>query len=259
MTTRDSASGGCPCRLSQLHQLSELDPATLAELESLCRLRRFDHGQTVVYDGDTPDVVACVRSGVLRMQKTLSDGRQHIVGLLVEGDMFGRVFNGPMHFSIEAASAAEVCTFPRDAFEAMMFRAPDLERVVLLNLLTELDRARDWMILLTSHKISGRVAGFLLVLCARFAGIDHLVQLAQTGLDVKIPISRADLAHLLGTRPESLSRAFHALADAGSIEVLKPDLIRILDIEALTEAAGDDDLATHPNLRELVQVLQRRT
>lgn len=244
--------------LRGLCQFSGLQPDTQEKLIGICRMRRYSAGQTVAFDGDEPDFIGCVKSGFLRMQKTLSDGRQHIVGLLVEGDMFGRVFDGPLHFAIEAATDAEICAFQRAQFEDILAHAPDLERVVLLNILNELDRARDWMVILSSQKVSSRVAGFLLIVCSRFASVDHLLQARDDGLDVKIPIGRADLAHLLGTRPESISRAIHALANAGCIEIVKPDLIRIFDFEALAAEAGDSELGSNPNLKELLQVIQKR-
>jgi CRP/FNR family transcriptional regulator len=245
------------CGLTTVARFDRLDSGVLDALEAICRKRRYHAGQTVARSGETLDTIGCVRSGFLRMQKTLADGRQHVVGLLVEGDMFGRVFDGALHFAIEAATDAQVCTFRRAPFEAMLLRTPDLERMVLLNILNELDRARDWMIVLSCPRVSGRIAGFLLVLCSRFGGIDHLLREGRGGPEVHIPISRADLAHLLGTRPESISRGFHALAEAGCIEVFSPDCIGIRDVAALAAEAGDDDLALSPGLREVPPGPQR--
>ena len=88
-----------------------LSRETIAELNALCRIHRYEPGQTVAVDGEHTDYIGFVKSGFLRMQKTLSDGRQHIVGLLVDGDMFGQVFSGPLHFDIEAATEAQICAF----------------------------------------------------------------------------------------------------------------------------------------------------
>ncbi|SFB82675.1 Crp/Fnr family transcriptional regulator [Tropicimonas isoalkanivorans] len=243
MATHRSDPESDGCELTKVARFDRLDSGVRDALEAICRTHRYRAGQTVARSGETLDTIGCVRSGFLRMQKRLADGRQHVVGLLVEGDMFGRVFDGALHFAIEAATEAEVCTFRRAPFEELLVRMPDLERMVLLNILNELDRARDWMIILSCPRVSGRIAGFLLVLCSRFAGIDHLFRAGRRGPEVRIPISRADLAHLLGTRPESISRGFHALAEAGYIEILRPDRIGIRDLTALAAEAGDDDLA----------------
>ncbi|MDF0600314.1 helix-turn-helix domain-containing protein [Psychromarinibacter sp. C21-152] len=47
-------------------------------------------------------------------------------------------------------------------------------------------------------------------------------------------------AHLPGTRQESISRAFHALADAGAIALKTPYLVEIRDIDLLAEESGED-------------------
>ena len=73
----------------------------------------------IAEEGEQLSFVGFIAKGMLRMQKLQADGRLSIVGLMVEGDMFGRVFNGPLHFSIAATGEAEVYTFPRDAFETL--------------------------------------------------------------------------------------------------------------------------------------------
>ncbi len=235
-----------------LSLLAGIQPETRDALDAMCRVKHYRSGQTVVPEDETVDFVGCVLTGILRMQKTLADGRQHIVGLLVERDIFGRVFDGPAEFAIEAATDAEICAFPRVAFEALLTRSPDLERAVLLNITNELDRAREWMIILSNQRVAGRVAGFLLLMCTRFSGVDHILTPTSGGIEVRIPIGRTDLAHLLGTRPESISRALHALGDQGDIDILEPDRILIRDATALARAADEDELQTSITLKDIL-------
>ncbi|GGE77020.1 transcriptional regulator [Stappia taiwanensis] len=211
-------------------------------MAALCRLRSFRAGEIVAHEGEEPDFVCCVFTGILRMQKTLGDGRQHIVGLLFEGDFFGGMGEEPLAVSIEAASDAEVCAFPRGPFKALFQRSPDLGQGVLLNVRSELDRARDWMAILAIPKVRGRVAGFLLALCSRFGGMSAIKGSGHGTFEVKIPISRADQANLLGARPESISRAYHALADDGKIVIARPDLIEIRNIDALAAEADEGEM-----------------
>lgn len=218
----------------------------------MCRPRRFAAGQTIIPEDEAADFVGCVLSGILRMQKSLADGRQHIVGLLVEGDMFGRVFDGASEFSVEAATDVEFCAFPRAKFEALLRHAPDLDRAVLLNILNELDRARDWMLILSNQRISSRLAGFLVLMVSRFSHVEHVLAPRDGGLEIRIPINRTDLAHLLGTRPESISRAYHWLRDEGDIEILDHDRVLVRDLDRLANRAGEDDILAIPSVRDLL-------
>lgn len=232
------------CGLAQVPWLASLRAETRQELAAICRLRSFSAGEIVAHEGEEPDFVFCVFRGILRMQKTLGDGRQHIVGLLFEGDIFGGMGEEPLAVSIEAASDAEVCAFPRGPFKMLFLRSPDLGQGVLMNLRSELERARDWMAILAIPKVRGRLAGFLLALCSRFGGVSAIEAPGHGPFEVKIPISRADQANLLGARPESISRAYHALADDGKIAIARPDLIEIRNIEALATEADEGEMDT---------------
>jgi CRP/FNR family transcriptional regulator len=76
---------------------------------------------------------------------------------------------------------------------------------------------------------------------SRYSDIPNLVDERDETLSLRIPISRIDLSNILAVRPESLSRAFHALADDGLIDVIKHDHVRIVDIDGLSMEVGDPD------------------
>lgn len=223
-----------------LPSFNELDRSTLTALNSAARLVPYRAGQAVYHEGAEFDFVGVVASGTLRIQKTLLDGRHPILGLLVEGDIFGYANNGTSKLAIEAATHAEVYAIPQKEFEALLDQFPDLNLAVLMNIHSALDRARDWMVIVSNPKIINRVAGFLLMMCRRFGGINHLVKITQNGIEIRIAVSRVDLAHLLGTSPESISRAFHALDDMGDIAIMASDLILIRDAGALAAKAGEE-------------------
>jgi CRP/FNR family transcriptional regulator, anaerobic regulatory protein len=237
------SGGGASCSLAPWTGLDALPEPLRAELRSICRTRHYRAGDTVQPSGEASDLVGIVTSGILKMEKTLPDGRQHVVGLLATGDVFGRVFDGPSHFAIEAAIEAEISAFPRRPFEAILARSPELDRLMMLQFLNELDRARDWMLVLSNPKVRGRLAGFILVMCHRFPRIEGMLGRHGESPTLRLPIGRIDLAALLGTRVESISRGLHALADDGILEILRPDLLVLRDIDALAAEAGEPDLA----------------
>ena len=260
MEEQPIASSGDPETIRALKSITNfttLPDAVMQDLSNICVRRQYRAGQTITEIDGTWDCIGIVGDGILRMQKGMLDGRQHIVGLLVEGDMFGCVFNETLRFSVEAATDAEVYTFRRKPFEDMLLRTPELDKLLLLNVLSELDRARDWMIILANPKIRGRLAGFLLLLCTRFQAVDHLITVVDRAIRIRIPLSRPDIAHLLGTRVESVSRALHALADDGILKILRPDFIEVQQIEVLSVEAGESEFGTSPSLERLVRTIQK--
>jgi len=204
-------------------------------------MRHYEASQTVIADDELPSFVGCVSAGILRMQKNTPDGRAHIVGLLVESDMFGRVFNGNSNFAIEAATDVTLCCFDRLALETLLSRDPIIERLFLINVLDELDAAREWIMLLGGRRVTERLAAFLLILCRRWSRLHDVLSEEHGHMLVHVPVSRSDLAHYLGTRVETISRAIRTLADDGIIAIKDPYHFEILDMARLCCAAGNDD------------------
>jgi len=130
--------------------------------------------------------------------------------------------------------------------------------MVMLNVLNELDRARDWIIVVSGQRVTARLSGFLLMICTRFANVDHLLHFRAETLEIKIPVRRVDLAHLLGTSPESISRAFHALANKGCITIRQPNMIEVLDLDALCAEAGDDGTTSYASLKAFIDNWEHR-
>jgi CRP/FNR family transcriptional regulator len=211
------------------------------ELGAICVHRSFARDAQVADESDHLDYVGFITAGIFRMTRVQPGHDDQVVGLLAEGDMFGRIFNGPLHFSIEAASDAEVCVFPRAPFEDLAGRWPELERMVILNILNELDAARERMLLLDRHRVSERLAGFLLLLCRRWPELAQVAALPDGTLNLTVPIDRRDLARFLATRRDSLSRAFHQLADDGLIRLNAPQKVDLLDPQRLSDLSGSTE------------------
>lgn len=241
---KNSAKGPAPGRTCHCFGPSRTPPflalpeATITELEAMGRPRILARNEVLVRNSEEPGVVGFVVSGVLRMEKTLIDGQRQIVGLLVAGDLFGRVFDGAFLFSVEAATDCEVCVFPKARFETLLENAPELERLVLLNLLDELDSAREWLGLLANHRTIDKVAGFLVFLHRRWAHLTETARQPEDGTLLDLPISRQDLAEVLGTRTEGVSRAVHALQDRNLIEIVTPYRFMIRDFDTLEQMSG---------------------
>jgi CRP/FNR family transcriptional regulator, anaerobic regulatory protein len=215
--------------------LESLAPEVTDILLSCATPRDVAVGEVIVERGVYPDDVGYVLEGTLAMVQVFNDGKKHIVGLLVPTDIYGRIFDGPSNFRIEALSAARILSFPRGPFEQVLRENPDTERLFLVHLLDEMDAAREWLLLISGRKVLNRLASFLMILMRR-----SQFKRAGGAVVVHVPLARRDLAHYLGARPETLSRAFHALEGRGILRIIDPYRFAITDEDALAEAAGDD-------------------
>lgn len=215
--------------------MTSLTPAVRESLLSHAMIRDAEAGEVLVVSGQPSTEVGYVIAGTLAMTQLMDHDRKHIVGLLVPTDIFGRIFDGPSHYQIEALTAARIVTFPRARLEEILRQHPEAERLFLVHLLDEMDAAREWLLLMSGRKVVNRLASFLMIMVRR-----SRLGAADRPIRLRIPLARKDLAHYLGARPESLSRAFHELEHEGVLRILNPYLVDIADLDTLTEAAGDD-------------------
>lgn len=237
--------------LDRLARFKELPAPLRAELHALCQLQLFGKGETVAVEGVHLDHLGFIAAGTLRVHSGPADDSAFVIGLLFEGDMYGRLFNGPLRYSLSTAEEAAVCVFRREPFEDLAMRWPELDRMVMQNMLDELDAAREWLMLLVPHRVAQRLAGFLLLLCKRWRNAVQLVRVEDGRLMLEIDVGRRDLAQLLGTRPESLTRAVQALGENGLIRSHSPFLFEVLDLERLMDFSGSAEIIEPAILAEM--------
>ncbi|MBI1171381.1 helix-turn-helix domain-containing protein [bacterium] len=215
--------------------MATLSPDSREALLSLATLRSLQAGDVILEDGKIAHEIGYLVEGVAGMIQSVDQHRRHIVGLLVPTDIYGRMLDGPSSYRIEALTPARILCFPGGPFEEVLHRYPDVERLFLVHLLDEMDAAREWLLLISGRKMVERVASFLMILARRARAADR-----GGPIIVRNVLSRKDLAQYLGTRKETLSRAFHELEAQGVIRILTPETFEVPDLQALTDACGND-------------------
>ena len=218
--------------------------ATEIELRPASRTRIVDAGETILAEHGDASVVGSVIAGVMRMTKSLPDGRQQIVGLIYPGEFFGRPYSDTTEFAYEAATDLEICVIDRRTFESVLTRHPDLEHELLLMVLDDLAFARERSLLLGCQTTLERVASYLLVMLERRQQLLSRAVLEAHNNVALSAISRRDLASYLGTTIETISRHLHYLSRQGVIRIINPSHFEVLDRGALLAISGlaEDDL-----------------
>lgn len=221
------------CAMRETGLCAGADRPARAALAAAGRLRRLSADQPLFPQGETRRV-AILRSGRLRYQRLTAEGRRRIPALAWPGDVAGPLFRPADDCAVEAAADSEVCVFERATLERMIRRDPGLERRLHRTLAATLDRMLNFTWMLLSLRAEERIAGYLLV--ARFLeGPDP----EDPDLAV-VDIPRKDLADLLGLSPETVSRAAHALARRGLVEILDSRRFRLIAREELEARTGLD-------------------
>ncbi|MET1755657.1 Crp/Fnr family transcriptional regulator [Novosphingobium sp. RD2P27] len=228
--------GRCAVRESAIcHSLNESE---LDALNALGRHQTLKRGQTMVWQGDESLLVGNVIEGVLKLSVSGADGREQTLGIMFPSDFIGRPFGPKTDHSVVALTDAQVCTFRRSAFDEFARGHPELEHSLLQRTLTELDRTRQWMLLLGRKAATARVATFLLEMSSRYAtNCNDGASTAPISFD--LPLSRQDIADLLGLTIETVSRQITHLREDGIIETPNRRTIVVLDSGRLQARASE--------------------
>lgn len=226
--------GGCPIRDRAV--CSYCEPSELHLLDRIKSYKTVAPGGEILAAGEDVVQVGSIVSGVVKLTKTLVDGRRQMVGLLFPSDFVGRIAARRSDCDATAATDVTLCMFERRGFDQILKKTPNLEHRLLEMTLDELDATREWLVLLGRKSAKEKVASFLCVLARRLG--KHAD--ADGEVAVRIPITREDMADYLGLTIETVSRQMSALKREELIALDDARDIRILDLPALTEVSGED-------------------
>ncbi|OIP50975.1 MAG: transcriptional regulator [Deltaproteobacteria bacterium CG_4_10_14_3_um_filter_60_8] len=206
-----------------------LDPAYLEKLARIALLKKFERGQTVFAEGDPGNGFYLVQSGRFKIFKLSFDGKEQILHLLGAGEPFGEVavFTGrSFPAAAEAMEKGRAFFFARDDFVRLIATEPSLAMNMLAVLSMRLKKFAQMIESLSLKEVPGRLATHLLLLSDQQDGAARL----------RLSITKAQLASLLGTIPETLSRILAKMSREGFIALDGP-MITIANREGLAELA----------------------
>ena len=198
--------------ISRVHSFSSLTEDQLEEIMNIAVSRYFNKGEIIFSDGDQGNGFFVVVDGLVKIFKASPTGKEQTLHIYGQGEPFGQVavYAGRSYpASAQSITKSHVLFFPRVAFVDLITRIPPLA----MNMLSVLSRRlREFTVQvanLSLKDVSGRLAAYLVYL-ADEQGKDNIITLN---------ISKGQIANLLGTIPETLSRIFARMAELNLIEI----------------------------------------
>jgi CRP/FNR family transcriptional regulator len=207
----------------------ELPNEQIEDLSMIITDQVFDRGQIIFSEGDDGNGFYVVASGRVKIFKLSPEGKEQILHIFGPGDPFGEVavFAGQQFpANAEAMESSRIFFFSRESFSDLIKDNPSLALNMLAILSKRLRRFANLIEDLSLKEVPGRLAAHLLYLSGQSEGSEQL----------ELNITKTQLASLLGTIPETLSRILGKMAKQGLIES-DGRRIKILDREALEELA----------------------
>ena len=206
-----------------------LPSGQIEDLAMIVTDQLFKKGETIFSEGEDGNGFYVVITGRVKIFKLSPEGKEQILHFFGPGEPFGEVpvFAGHQFpANAEAMEESRIFFFPRKSFVDLVKRNPSLALNMLAVLSKRLRRFAALIDDLSLKEVPGRLAAYLLYLSDQNKG----------SKDLELAITKAQLASLLGTIPETLSRILGKLGSQGLIET-DGRRIRILDEEGLRDLA----------------------
>lgn len=207
------------------------------DLDARGRHLTYGARETILDEGDQARSVNRILEGAVMLSKLLPDGRRQIIELLGPGDIFGITTTRAYDVSVEALTPVRLVAYERSVVETN----PALQAMVTNSLRAQMCALHDHAVLLGRKSAIERVATFLMRLVPNRGGEGCAGPGRGAGRDqvnVKVPLTRQEIADYLGLTLETVSRAFSHLKRDGLLVYGRHDEVMIANVCKLCRATG---------------------
>jgi len=199
----------------------------LCQVADSASVKKFRRGESIFFEGEEAAGFYMVGQGRVKVFKMSLDGKEQILHIFGPGEPFGEVpvFHGsPFPANAVSIEPSVMLFFPRQSFIDLINSTPSLALSMLAVLSLRLRRFAAQIESLSLKEVPARLAAHLIYLTEEQQNTDTVI----------LDIPKGQLASLLGTTPETLSRILTKMSAEGLIRV-KGKKIDILQYDTLLE------------------------
>ncbi len=197
-------------------------------LENACSHIDFNKGELIFKEGTPSNNIVFVRDGFIKLCKKVTANRDFILSIAKRGAYLGiqnlNRKKGEYYFSAVAITEAKVCFINIESFNILLKRNGIFASEIISYIFTDEMNYFDRLINNIQQQLPGRLANAL------FYFRDSIYDVNPFNIN----LTKSELASLIGTSRESVSRILKEFQVAGIIK-MERSKITILDEERLKE------------------------
>ena len=225
-------------KLRLLRMVDILEPLSRKEIKELS-LRIPDtyveQGRILYTPQEKSEALFMLKKGQVRIYRVGPDGREFTLKVVGAGTVFGEMSLTAQRLENAFAEAMEpvvICKMRRDDLVQLVMDKPQVGLKVMSVLSERLSLAEDLMEDIALKEVPARLASFILRL------IESEGVVTSEGYKVPTRYTHRQVATMIGSKRETVTKAFTLLQQAGAVE-LKWRRIHVKDIETLQRVASE--------------------
>lgn len=216
--------------LDQIPFFSGLSPEHKELLAPVVVTARYRKGQILFVEGEPGRTLHFIKRGRVKVYRLATDGREHILHLLGDGEPVALVpflDGGPYPANAEVLEPSEIAQIAFDDFVRIAKAHPDILRRLLRLLAQRMRATQAEITALSLQNVTARLARRILELCQRHG------RAVPDGIEVDLSLSRQELGSWIGTSRETTTRLLQQFqregvlrVDGSRLVVLKPFILQ---------------------------------
>lgn len=212
---------GAPWSNSCIGELWFFEGLTCNELEALASKAvraRHQAGQAIFLQGDRAQSIFLIKSGRIRLSRTLQNGMEVILDIRKPGDCLGEHilndFQDEYHYPVSAWCMEDVvsCGFTRPIFEELVLTYPPIGLKVIRNMAGRIAHLTERLDAMSQTHLEEKLFGVLLNVAREHGFVDG------DGLyRLEMPLTHEDIGFLIGAHRVSVTRIMKRLKETGRV------------------------------------------
>jgi CRP/FNR family transcriptional regulator len=196
--------------------------------------RRFEHGSVISDPEAKPERTFYCTSGTLKVTKLLASGREILITILQTGSLWSdrAVLNGYWReVFIETMEPSDVIAIDNAIFESFLRERPERMATFMRRISEQVSDALTLLDDFRGRDVASRLARVLVKFSEQY-GVP-----TDDGVRIDLPVTHQDLANMIGTARETVSRNMARFRQKGYVRDATPgqslEIVNIGSLESL--------------------------
>lgn len=221
----------CPCKkhhaegqpwsntcIGQLWLFEGLERPELEAVAARAERRAYAAGQAVFSQGERARHIFLIKSGRIRISRTMENGAEIILDIRKPGDCLGEYILNDLeseyHYPVSAWCMEDVfiCGFTRDAFEELVLKIPAIGLKAIRNMAGRIANLTERLDAMSQTHLEEKLYGVLLNVAR-----EHGVRRQDGYYQMEMPLTHEDLGFLIGAHRVSVTRVMKKLKEDGRV------------------------------------------
>jgi len=202
----------CPYCAFKSRAVESLTDEELRMMNENCAEVKCKPGEHIIKEGTLSSHIAYLKCGLAKIHMTGPSGQDQILKIVSQGSYIGiqTILTDKIHrYSASALKDSLVCYIDINLFKQLIKRNSQFAFEMIIYLCMDELSYFERFVNLSQKQVNGRLADALL----------YFSNVIDKNTNFSLPLSRNDLAALIGARRESVTRALKEFSDTGVINV----------------------------------------